>query len=67
MAKRLPDTARPESATDRAIFTAGSCDLPRAFHEQLKQDALLLAVVKNAGFSESSNGLSVPLRHPSWL
>jgi protein-L-isoaspartate(D-aspartate) O-methyltransferase len=34
---------------DRAIFTAGSYDLPRAFHEQLKPGALLLAVVKNAG------------------
>jgi protein-L-isoaspartate(D-aspartate) O-methyltransferase len=34
---------------DRAIFTAGAYDLPRAFHDQLKDGALLLAVLKLEG------------------
>jgi protein-L-isoaspartate(D-aspartate) O-methyltransferase len=34
---------------DRAIFTAGAYDLPRAFHDQLVEGGLLLAVIKNAG------------------
>jgi protein-L-isoaspartate(D-aspartate) O-methyltransferase len=34
---------------DRAIFTAGTYDLPRPFHEQLKEGGLLLAVLKSAG------------------
>lgn len=33
---------------DRAIFTAGTYDLPTAFHEQLRDDALLLLVLKQA-------------------
>lgn len=34
---------------DRAVFTAGSYDLPRAFHEQLREGGLLLMVVKVEG------------------
>jgi protein-L-isoaspartate(D-aspartate) O-methyltransferase len=34
---------------DRAIFTAGAYDLPRAFNEQLKDGGLLLAVIKLEG------------------
>jgi protein-L-isoaspartate(D-aspartate) O-methyltransferase len=34
---------------DRAIFTAGAYDLPRAFHEQVAQGGLLLMVLKNEG------------------
>jgi protein-L-isoaspartate(D-aspartate) O-methyltransferase len=34
---------------DRIIFTAGSYDIPLAFHQQLKEDGLLLAVLKLAG------------------
>jgi protein-L-isoaspartate(D-aspartate) O-methyltransferase len=34
---------------DRAMFTAGSYDLPRAFHEQVREGGLLLMVVKVEG------------------
>lgn len=34
---------------DRAIFTAGSYDLPRCFHEQIKEGGLLLIVIKSEG------------------
>jgi hypothetical protein len=34
---------------DRAIFTAGTYDLPRAFYDQLKEGGLLLAVIKLEG------------------
>jgi len=34
---------------DRAIFTAGSYDLPGCFHEQIKVGGLLLIVIKNEG------------------
>jgi len=34
---------------DRAIFTAGTYDLPRAFYDQLKEGALLLSVIKIEG------------------
>src|SRR6185436_7698525 len=34
---------------DRAIFTAGSYDLPRCFHEQIKVGGLLLIVIKSEG------------------
>jgi protein-L-isoaspartate(D-aspartate) O-methyltransferase len=34
---------------DRAIFTAGAYDLPRAFHDQIKEGGLLLAVFKIEG------------------
>jgi protein-L-isoaspartate(D-aspartate) O-methyltransferase len=34
---------------DRAIFTAGAFDLPRAFYEQIKEGGLLLAVIKLEG------------------
>jgi protein-L-isoaspartate(D-aspartate) O-methyltransferase len=34
---------------DRAIFTAGTYDLPKAFFEQIKDGGLLLTVIKNVG------------------
>jgi protein-L-isoaspartate(D-aspartate) O-methyltransferase len=34
---------------DRAIFTAGTYDLPRHFYEQMRDRGLLLIVIKNAG------------------
>lgn len=34
---------------DRMIFTAGAYDLPRAFHEQIKDGGLLMAVIKLKG------------------
>lgn len=34
---------------DRVIFTAGTYDLPSHFYEQIKEDGLLLIVIKNEG------------------
>lgn len=34
---------------DRAIFTAGTYDLPRPFFEQMTEGGLMLAVIKNEG------------------
>ncbi|PSB46787.1 protein-L-isoaspartate O-methyltransferase family protein, partial [Chamaesiphon polymorphus] len=34
---------------DRAIFTAGAYDIPHYFYSQIKQDGLLLIVIKNQG------------------
>lgn len=34
---------------DRAVFTAGSFDLPRHFYRQLQDDGLLLVVIKTEG------------------
>ncbi|MFK7806036.1 MAG: protein-L-isoaspartate O-methyltransferase [Anaerolineae bacterium] len=34
---------------DRAIFTAGSYDVPHHFYEQIKEGGLLLIVIKNGG------------------
>jgi protein-L-isoaspartate(D-aspartate) O-methyltransferase len=34
---------------DRAVFTAGSYDVPRHFYEQVKNGGLLLIVIKNEG------------------
>jgi protein-L-isoaspartate(D-aspartate) O-methyltransferase len=39
----------PGAPYDRAIFTAGTYDLPRPFHEQIKEGGLLLAVLKSEG------------------
>jgi protein-L-isoaspartate(D-aspartate) O-methyltransferase len=40
----------PEGAPyDRAIFTAGAYDLPHPFFERIKEDGLLLIVIKNEG------------------
>jgi protein-L-isoaspartate(D-aspartate) O-methyltransferase len=39
----------PAAPYDRAVFTAGAYDLPRAFHEQLTHGGLLLAILKNVG------------------
>jgi protein-L-isoaspartate(D-aspartate) O-methyltransferase len=39
----------PGAPYDRVIFTAGTYDLPRSFHEQLKEGGLLLASLKSAG------------------
>ena len=38
---------------DRVIFTAGAFDLPRAFHDQLKDGGLLMAVIKLEGGGDS--------------
>lgn len=43
------DGYAPGAPYDRATFTAGTYDLPRAFHEQIKQDGLLLVVIKSEG------------------
>jgi hypothetical protein len=39
----------PAAPYDRAVFTAGTYDLPRPFHDQVKEGGLLLAVLKSAG------------------
>ena len=39
----------PGAPYDRAIFTAGAYDLPHHFFEQLKEDGLLLVVIKSEG------------------
>jgi hypothetical protein len=39
----------PGMPYDRAIFTAGAYDLPRAFFEQIKEGGLLLIIIKNEG------------------
>ena len=39
----------PGAPYDRAIFTAGTHDLPHHFYDQLKDGGLLLIVIKNAG------------------
>ena len=40
----------PDAAPyDRAIFTAGAFDLPRYFYDQLRDDGLLLVVIKTEG------------------
>jgi protein-L-isoaspartate(D-aspartate) O-methyltransferase len=38
---------------DRAIFTAGAYDLPRAFNEQVKEGGILMAVLKVQGGGDS--------------
>lgn len=38
-----------EAPYDRAIFTAGATDLPRAYHEQIKVGGKLLFVLKTSG------------------
>jgi protein-L-isoaspartate(D-aspartate) O-methyltransferase len=39
----------PGAPYDRATFTAGTYDLPRHFYQQIKQDGLLLVVIKTEG------------------
>jgi protein-L-isoaspartate(D-aspartate) O-methyltransferase len=40
----------PDAAPyDRAIFTAGTFDLPRHFYEQIREEGLLLVVIKTPG------------------
>jgi protein-L-isoaspartate(D-aspartate) O-methyltransferase len=39
----------PGAPYDRAIFTAGSYDLPHHLYQQLKDDGLLMIVIKNVG------------------
>ena len=43
------DGYAPGAPYDRATFTAGTYDLPRPFYEQIKQDGLLLVVIKSEG------------------
>lgn len=38
----------PEAPYDRGIFTAGATDLPRAFHEQIREGGKLLFVMKTS-------------------
>jgi len=47
------DGYAPGAPYDRAIFTAGAYDLPRAFHDQLRDGGLLLAVIKLEGGGDS--------------
>lgn len=39
----------PGAPYDRAVFTAGTYDLPAAFHEQIKEGGYLLVVIKVEG------------------
>jgi len=43
------DGYTPGAPYDRATFTAGTYDLPRHFYQQIKQDGLLLVVIKSEG------------------
>lgn len=43
----------PAAPYDRAIFTAGTYDLPRHFYSQLREGGLLLAVIKCEGGGDS--------------
>ncbi len=43
------DGYRNDAPYDRAIFTAGTYDVPNAFFEQITDGGLLLTVVKNVG------------------
>lgn len=43
------DGHAPGAPYDRATFTAGTYDLPRHFYQQIKQDGLLLIVIKSEG------------------
>jgi protein-L-isoaspartate(D-aspartate) O-methyltransferase len=43
------DGYAPAAPYDRAIFTAGAYDLPRAFHDQMAEGGRLLVVLKNEG------------------
>jgi protein-L-isoaspartate(D-aspartate) O-methyltransferase len=40
---------RVNALYDRAIFTAGAYDLPRHFYDQIREEGLLLIVIKNQG------------------
>jgi protein-L-isoaspartate(D-aspartate) O-methyltransferase len=43
-------TGYPDAAPyDRAIFTAGTFDLPRHFYQQIREEGLLLVVIKTPG------------------
>ena len=43
------DGYAPAAPYDRVTFTAGTYDLPRHFYDQIKEDGLLLVVIKNVG------------------
>src|SRR5262245_57660566 len=43
------DGYAPGAPYDRATFTAGTYDLPRQFHQQVRDGGLVLAPIKNAG------------------
>lgn len=47
------DGYSPGAPYDRAVFTAGAYDLPRAFHDQLRDGGILLAVIKLEGGGDS--------------
>jgi protein-L-isoaspartate(D-aspartate) O-methyltransferase len=40
---------QPSAPYDRAVFTAGAFDLPHCFYQQLREEALLLLVIKTEG------------------
>jgi protein-L-isoaspartate(D-aspartate) O-methyltransferase len=40
---------QPSAPYDRAVFTAGAFDLPHCFYQQLREEALLLLVIKAEG------------------
>ncbi len=48
---------------DRAMFTAGTYDLPRAFSDQLKEGGLLMAVIKIEGGGDSLFALRKTRNH----
>lgn len=43
------DGYKPAAPYDRAIFTAGTFDLPHHFFDQIKENGLLLTIIKNEG------------------
>jgi protein-L-isoaspartate(D-aspartate) O-methyltransferase len=47
------DGYSPGAPYDRIVFTVGSYDIPSAFYEQLKDDGLLLMVLKNKGYGDN--------------
>jgi protein-L-isoaspartate O-methyltransferase len=51
---------------DRATFTAGTYDLPRHFYQQIKQDGLVLVVIKSEGGGDTflSIGCVWVCQHP---
>jgi len=47
------DGHAPHAPYDRAVFTAGAYDLPRAFYRQVRSGGLLLFVLKNKGGADT--------------
>ena len=51
--KDAADGYEAESPFDRIVFTAGTFDLPRNLYHQIKQDGLLLVVIKIEGGADN--------------